>query len=114
MTLNLAKAPEMRTNGHIQLRYFHSLSANFTLPIQRRPITAVLLPFSLKRVSEKEVRNTHERSHVRALGIAGEHLDGRELGLERRDQPVGGVANRNRDRVWKCRRSRSRECARRP
>ena len=41
----------MRTNGQVPLRFLHSLSANFTLPIQRKPLAAALLPFSLKKLS---------------------------------------------------------------
>jgi hypothetical protein len=62
MALNVEKTAEMRANGHIPLRYFHSLSANFTLRIQRRPIAAALLPFSLKRVSLRESKNGHEKT----------------------------------------------------
>jgi hypothetical protein len=65
MALNVENTIEMRATGHIPLRYFHSLSANFTLPIQRRPITASLLPFSLKRVSLKHLKNGHEKFQVR-------------------------------------------------
>jgi len=43
----------MRTNGQVPLRFLHTLSANFTLPIQRKPLTAALLPFSLKKASAK-------------------------------------------------------------
>ena len=62
MTLNVAKMPDMRVTAHIPLRYFHSLSANFTLPIQHRPIAATLLPFSLKRISLKDLRNGQEKA----------------------------------------------------
>jgi hypothetical protein len=40
----------MRATVIIPLRYFHSLGGNFTLPVQRKPITATLYPFSLKKL----------------------------------------------------------------
>jgi len=47
------KASDMRATGQIPLRFLHSLSANFTLPIQKKAVTTTLLPFSLKKVSAK-------------------------------------------------------------
>ena len=43
----------MRGNGQIPLRFLHSVSANFTLPIRRKPLSTALLPFSLKKISLK-------------------------------------------------------------
>jgi len=52
----------MRATVTIPLRYFHSGSGNFTLPIRRKPITAALYPFSLKKLAfeggEKEAQRT--------------------------------------------------------
>jgi hypothetical protein len=55
----------MRTNGHIPLRFLHSQSANFTLPIQKKPLATTLLPFSLKKVSAKTeiVGNDRPQAH---------------------------------------------------
>jgi hypothetical protein len=43
----------MRTSSQIPLRFLHTLGANFTLPIQKKPIETTLLPFSLKKTSGK-------------------------------------------------------------
>ena len=45
-----------------------------------------------------EMLARHERAHVDAVRGAGQDLDGGELGLQRRDQPVAGIAHRDRDR----------------
>jgi len=37
--------------GHIPLRFLSTLNADFTLPIQRKPLPMPLLPFSLKKLS---------------------------------------------------------------
>jgi hypothetical protein len=65
MAPNVEKTFNMKTTGHIPLRYFHSLSANFTLQVRHRPISAALLPFSLKRISVKDSKNGHEKLQVR-------------------------------------------------
>lgn len=54
----------MKTNGQVPLRFLHSLSANFTLPIQRKPLNAALLPFSLKKTSAKGERIEMEQPHL--------------------------------------------------
>ena len=38
-----------RVTGQIPLRFIHSISGNFTLPIQHKRIETELLPFSLKK-----------------------------------------------------------------
>lgn len=43
----------MKTTGQIPLRFLHTGSANFTLPIQHKPLAATLLPFSLKKTTGK-------------------------------------------------------------
>lgn len=40
----------MKTTGHVHLRFIHTSRANFTLPIVRKPIQPVLLPFSSKKL----------------------------------------------------------------
>jgi hypothetical protein len=63
-TLATRKASDMRTIGHIPLRFLHSQSANFTLPIHKKPIATTLLPFSLKKISGKSDKLASERPHV--------------------------------------------------
>lgn len=41
----------MRVTGQIPLRFLHTLGASFTLPIHKKPLSASLLPFSLKKTS---------------------------------------------------------------
>jgi hypothetical protein len=55
------KAIDMKANGHIPLRFLHTLSANFTLPIQKKPLATMLLPFSLKKISAKADKPGSER-----------------------------------------------------
>ena len=47
------KASHMKATGQVPLRFLHTGSANFTLPIQRKPLTTSLLPFSLKKTTGK-------------------------------------------------------------
>ena len=51
----------MRTNGQIPLRFLHSDSANFTLTIQKKPISTNLLPFSLKKLHLPTERNGNDK-----------------------------------------------------
>jgi hypothetical protein len=55
----------MRATGIIPLRFLHSFGANFTLPIQRKPIITTLFPFSLKKVNGKDAKHEIERGHSR-------------------------------------------------
>jgi hypothetical protein len=55
----------MRTTGQIPLRFLHTGSANFTLTIQRKPLAATLLPFSLKKTTVKIEKLEGERLHLR-------------------------------------------------
>jgi hypothetical protein len=55
------KTIDMRTTAHIPLRFLHSQSANFTLPIQKKPLATALLPFSLKKTSGKSEKFAYER-----------------------------------------------------
>jgi hypothetical protein len=41
----------MRATGHIPLRVFDAFSANFTLPIRKKPRPLNLYPFSLKKLT---------------------------------------------------------------
>jgi hypothetical protein len=43
----------MKNNGQIPLRYVHTGSVNFTLPVNQKPLAATLLPFSLKKTTSK-------------------------------------------------------------
>lgn len=43
----------MKTIGQIPLRYVHTGSVKFTLPVHQKPIAATLLPFSLKKATGK-------------------------------------------------------------
>jgi hypothetical protein len=43
----------MKTIGQIPLRYVHTGSVNFTLPVHQKPLAATLLPFSLKKATGK-------------------------------------------------------------
>jgi hypothetical protein len=40
----------MKTTGYVHLRFVHTSRANFTLPIVKKPIHPVLLPFSSKKL----------------------------------------------------------------
>ena len=54
----------MRSNGHIPLRFLHSVSENFTLPIRRKALSTKLYPFSLKKFSGKVMNYVSpERQH---------------------------------------------------
>ena len=55
----------MKTTGQVPLRFLHTGSANFTLPIQRKPIAASLLPFSLKKTTGKIPKIDIERPEFR-------------------------------------------------
>lgn len=51
----------MRTTGQIPLRFLHSDSANFTLTIQKKPISTSLLPFSLKKLNLRADRHGSDK-----------------------------------------------------
>jgi hypothetical protein len=55
------KASNMKVPGQIPLRFLHSGSGNFTLPIHKKPISTALLPFSLKKVGEKPDKHATQR-----------------------------------------------------
>ncbi len=55
----------MKTSAQVPLRFLHTGSANFTLPIQRKPIAASLLPFSLKKTTGKIPKIDMERPELR-------------------------------------------------
>lgn len=52
---------DVRVTGQIPLRFVHSISGNFTLPIQHKRIVTELLPFSLKKQTVK--LNDFTRTH---------------------------------------------------
>lgn len=58
------KVSQMKTTGQVPLRFLHTGSANFTLPIQRKPIAASLLPFSLKKTTGKIPKIEMERPEL--------------------------------------------------
>jgi hypothetical protein len=58
-------ASKMQNTGQIPLRFLHTLSANFTLPIHKKPLSTTLLPFSLKKISEHGVKHGSNRTPVR-------------------------------------------------
>lgn len=51
----------MKTIGQIPVRYVHTGSVNFTLPVHQKPLAASLLPFSLKKTTGKIPRLELER-----------------------------------------------------
>ena len=51
----------MRTTGHIPLRFLHSVGANFTLTIQKKPISTTLFPFSLKKLNLRTERHGSDK-----------------------------------------------------
>jgi len=55
----------MKVPGQIPLRFLHSGSGNFTLPIHKKPISTALLPFSLKKVAEKPDKHATQRLPIR-------------------------------------------------
>ncbi len=59
------KGNDMKTNGSIHLRFIHSSSASFTLPILRKPLQPALLPFSHKKFPFKEAKCECERAFQR-------------------------------------------------
>src|SRR5262249_38986284 len=63
--LEIRNTSNMRVSGQIPLRFLHSLSANFTLPIQKKPLSTVLLPFSLKKVSLNSDKHGRQILQVR-------------------------------------------------
>ena len=54
----------MRATVTIPLRYFHSLSGNFTLPIKYKPTTVTLYPFSLKKLALAGANKFAQRSRI--------------------------------------------------
>jgi hypothetical protein len=56
----------MRASGQIPLRFLDTLSANFTLPIQKKSLATTLLPFSLKKTSTHDLaKHGTQRIQVR-------------------------------------------------
>ena len=63
--LETRNANNMRNTGQIPLRFLHTLSANFTLTIQKKPLSTSLLPFSLKKISLTGEKHGSERIQAR-------------------------------------------------
>ncbi len=59
------KIEVMKTIGLIPLRYVHTGSVNFTLPVHQKPIAPSILPSSLKKTTGKLVKMDGERTHLR-------------------------------------------------
>ena len=59
--LDVRKTSIMRATGHIPLRFLHSASVNFTLPIQKKSVSSTLFPFSLKKLNVRVERHGNER-----------------------------------------------------
>src|SRR5437868_5138745 len=59
-TTRKRKCKHMKSSGHVHLRFVHSNRANFTLPIVKKPIHPVLLPFSCKKL--KGVKHESEQT----------------------------------------------------
>jgi hypothetical protein len=55
----------MKVNGQIPLRFIHSESANFTLPIQKKALQPTLFPFSSKKLAHKAPKDECERHFQR-------------------------------------------------
>lgn len=55
----------MRVTGHIPLRFLHSESANFTLPILKKPILTSLFPFSVKKLNVRIERHGSDKLQSR-------------------------------------------------
>lgn len=55
----------MRVTGQIPLRFLHTVGANFTLQIHRKPISPVLGAGGFKKISDKPDRPILLRMKVR-------------------------------------------------
>jgi hypothetical protein len=51
----------MRTTGHIPLRFVYAEGVSFTLPIQRKALQPTLFPFSAKKLAGKDARNDQDQ-----------------------------------------------------
>ena len=51
----------MRTNGHVPLRFIYAEGVSFTLPIQKKALQPTLFPFSAKKLVYKDAKNELER-----------------------------------------------------
>ena len=63
--LEQPNASDMRSTAQVPLRFLHTLSGNFTLPIQRKAVSMVLFPFSLKKLNLKSDLHGSERLQLR-------------------------------------------------
>ncbi len=59
------KIEVMKTIGQIPLRYVHTGSVNFTLPVHQKPIAPTSLQFSLKKTTGKLPKADGGRLHLR-------------------------------------------------
>ena len=61
----------MRTQMSIPLRFLHSNSANFTLPITRKSLPLAIYPFCIKKIHLDGVHHEPEREHLDSQSICG-------------------------------------------
>ncbi len=59
------KGITMRVTGQIPLRFLHTVGANFTLQIQRKPIAPAMGLGSFKKISDKPDKPISLRMRVR-------------------------------------------------
>ena len=50
----------MRTNGHVPLRFNYAEGVSFTLPIRKKALHPALFPFSAKKLIGKDAKNEYE------------------------------------------------------
>ena len=52
---------DMRATWHVPLRYIHPGSANFTLPIRKKPMSPSVIPLTLNKTSSEVAKHEMER-----------------------------------------------------
>jgi hypothetical protein len=55
----------MRVTGQVPLRFLHTVGANFTLPILKKPISTTTFPQSLKKISDRPDKSITQRFGLR-------------------------------------------------
>jgi hypothetical protein len=55
----------MRNTGQVPLRFLHTVGANFTLQIQRKPIATTMGAGSFKKISDKPDKLATQRLKLR-------------------------------------------------
>jgi len=59
------KVSHMRITGQVPLRFLHTVGANFTLQIQRKPIATAVGTASFKKISDKPDKQATQRLPLR-------------------------------------------------